>query len=346
MRKRRIILSAGGTGGHLFPAQAVAEVLCEHELLFVAGGLSENRFFDPSRFNFEEIQTATFSASKPIEMLRGGRRILKGMRQSRKILRAFAPDVVVGFGSFYTLPLLLAAKQRKVPIILHEQNAVPGKVNRLFSRFAHTTALTFPVQIRGATRLVHFPLRRRQQAHDPWSYFGLEKGRPTLLVFGGSQGALRLNALFLEALPHLSRFQVLHFTGRHQGGIEEHYKGLPHCVKTFEPHLLEAMRIADLAICRAGASTIAELTETETPALLIPFPYATDNHQEINARHFAGGEVLLERELTGLKLAEAINTFPIERKKKEIAEFKQKRNLLHLSDVIQDVLGGISPLQK
>lgn len=273
-------------------------------------------------------------------MLRGSRRILMGMRQSRKILRDFAPDVVVGFGSFYTLPLLLAAKQRKIPIILHEQNAVPGKVNRLLSRFAHTTTLTFPVQIRGATRLVHFPLRPRCKAEDPWKDFGLEKGRRTLLVFGGSQGARRLNELFLEALPYLSGFQVLHFTGTQVEGVEKHYENIPHCVRAFEPNLLEAMRIADLAICRAGASTIAELTETETPAILIPFPYATDNHQEKNARHFPGGEVFLEKDLTGKKLAETINAFPLEEKRRQIRQFKQKRNLMHLSDVIQDVLNG------
>lgn len=340
MGKKRIILSAGGTGGHLFPAQAVARELSEHEILFVAGGLSENGFFDRSRFEYKEIHTATFTTSKPLEMLKGGRKILKGLRESRKILRDFSPDIVVGFGSFYTLPLLLAAKQRKIPIILHEQNAVPGKVNRLFSRFAHTTTLTFPVQIRGATRMVHFPLRPPREMQDPWKYFGLEQGKPTLLVFGGSQGARRLNELFLEALPLLSKFQVLHFYGKHSTGIEEHYKGILSCVRSFDPNLQLAMEIADLAVCRAGASTIAELTATETPAILIPFPFATDNHQEKNARYFPGGEVLLEKDLTGEKLAGAINAFPLEEKRKEIREFKQKRNLMHLSDVIQDVLSN------
>jgi UDP-N-acetylglucosamine--N-acetylmuramyl-(pentapeptide) pyrophosphoryl-undecaprenol N-acetylglucosamine transferase len=343
MRKKRIILSAGGTGGHLFPAQAVAETLCEHEVLFVGGGLSQNRFFDGSRFNFEEIHSATFSPSNPLQMFRGGRLIFKGMQRSRKIIRDFAPDVVVGFGSFHTLPLLLAAKQQKIPIILHEQNAVPGKVNRLFSRFAHTTALTFPVQIRGPTRLVHFPLRSNHEENDPWEIFGLEKGRPTLLVFGGSQGARRLNELFLEALPHLKEFQVLHFTGMPIEGIEEHYKSIPHCVKPFESNLLQAMRIADLAVCRSGASTIAELIETETPAILIPFPYATDNHQEKNAHFFTSGQVMLEKNLSGEKLAKAINTFPIEEKKSQFRLFKQKRNLMHLSEVIQNFLENSSP---
>lgn len=272
-------------------------------------------------------------------MLRASKHILKGVRQSHKIVRTFSPDVVVGFGSFYTLPLLLAAKLCKVPLILHEQNAVLGKVNRLFSRFAHTTALTFPVSLRGPTRLVDFPLRPMESELDPWDYFGLEKGRSTLLVFGGSQGAARLNELFFEALPFLKEFQILHFTGK-KGEEPSHkaYNGMPYCVKAFEPHLPLAMRIADLAIARAGASTIAELTQTETPAILIPFPYATDNHQEKNARYFPGGEVFLEKDLTGEKLAQVIKTFPVEEKKKQIQQFKQKRQLMPLTDVIQEII--------
>jgi len=274
-----------------------------------------------------------------MQLFRGGRLIFKGMRQSGKILRSFEPDVVVGFGSFYTLPLLLAAKREKIPIILHEQNAIPGKVNRLFSRFAHATAITFPVQIHGHTELVRFPLRK-QKEQDPWEYFGLEKGKPTLLVCGGSQGAVRLNELFLEALPRLSGYQVLHFTGKNSEVHEEDYGGIAHCVKQFEPNLPLAMQIADLAITRAGASTIAELTETETPAILIPFPYATDNHQEKNAQHFVGGEVYLEKDLTGEKLAEVITRFPLKEKQKQIQEYKRNRNLKHLSDVIQDVINN------
>lgn len=145
MSKKKIILSAGGTGGHLFPAQVIASELKKScEVLFVGGGLSKSRYFQRDLFSFEEICCATFSLSKPWKIIQGGKTIFKGLIESRKILREFKPDIVVGFGSFYTLPILIAAIWAKIPIVLHEQNAIPGKVNRLFSRFAKMTAITFP----------------------------------------------------------------------------------------------------------------------------------------------------------------------------------------------------------
>lgn len=324
----------------MFPAQVVAEALSNHHILFVGGGLKENRFFDHSHFASQEISTATFRFSNPIKMASGGCSIIKGIWQSRKILLDFMPDLVVGFGSFHTLPLLLAATHLKIPLILYEQNAILGKVNRLFSRFAKITTLNFPIKIAGNSQLVHFPLRHRKKIEDPWRYFGLKKGRPTLLIFGGSQGAARLNEIFLDAIPFLSAFQFLHFTGSKWKADKELYKNTIHYLKPFEPNLMEAMSIADLAICRAGAATLSELIASETPAVLIPFPHATDNHQEINARYFPGGEVLLEKDLNGKKLSEVIHRFPIEAKRKEIQTFKKKQNSLHLADVIEGVLYG------
>ncbi|MCH9627424.1 MAG: UDP-N-acetylglucosamine--N-acetylmuramyl-(pentapeptide) pyrophosphoryl-undecaprenol N-acetylglucosamine transferase [Chlamydiales bacterium] len=311
-------------------------------MLFVAGGLNKNRFFDRSRYPYKEIDTATFRFSKPVQVLLRSGHIVKGVQQSRQIVRSFAPDAIVGFGSYYTLPLLVAGVWQKVPIILHEQNTVPGKVNRLLSRFAKTTAITFPESstwLRGKTQLVPFPLRP-QPSGDPWSYFGLEKGKPTLLVFGGSQGADHLNTLFLDALPYLSDYQILHFTGKACDKIEPLYqkRGPQYCVKPFEPMMHLAMQIADLAVTRAGASTLAELLDQQTPALLIPFPYATDNHQEKNARHFVGGEVYLEKELTAEKLAEAILRFPIKEKKEAMDTLKHKQTHISLAQVIEEVI--------
>ncbi len=311
-------------------------------MLFVAGGLGKNRFFDRSRYAYKEIDSATFSFSKPLQVVRGSGHIVRGMHKSRQIVRSFAPDAIVGFGSYYTLPLLLAGLWEKVPIVLHEQNTVPGKVNRLLSRFAKKTAITFPESsswLRGDTQLVHFPLRSQPKG-DPWSYFGLERGKPTLLVFGGSQGADRLNSLFLEALPRLSHYQILHFTGKACDTIEPLYqkRSARYCMKPFEPMMHLAMQIADLAVTRAGASTLAELMDQQTPALLIPFPFATDNHQEKNARHFVGGQVVLEKDLTAEKLVDAILSFPIQEKKEAMNAFKQKQTLTSLAQVIEEVI--------
>src|ERR1700722_8627470 len=267
--KKRVILSAGGTGGHLFPAQSLAEELCECEILFVAGGLETNSYFNRGCYSFEEVSCATFSFSKPMQFLQSCIAIYKGVQRSRKIVRRFAPHLVVGFGSFFTLPLLIAALLEKVPIVLHEQNAIPGKVNRLFSLFAHTITITFPMTRgllkgkagKGAIEVL-FPIRKKSaiKREESWEYFGLSPSIPTLLVFGGSQGAAHLNALFLDALEHLTclSLQVLHFTGT-QARAEEAKKRyaskkIDAVVKSFEPHMDRAMQIADFAISRAGAA--------------------------------------------------------------------------------------------
>lgn len=280
--------------------------------------------------------------------MRKGGKIIKGMGQGFSILRRFSPDVIVGFGSFYTLPVLLAALIRKVPIVLHEQNAIPGKVNRLFSRFAHTTAITFPESayyLKGNKVEVTFPLSKRKEV-SAWDYFALTPGKPTLLIFGGSQGAYQLNALFLESVDKIVfPVQILHFTGKH-GSVDEakkRYKtlGIPHCVKEFEPCMHAALQIADMALSRAGAATISELIETETPAILIPFPFASENHQEKNGEHFVkkvqGGWMHLEKTLTAEKLAKSITQF-LEKellvKKKNIQSFKKEHQIYELSHLI------------
>lgn len=284
-------------------------------------------------------------------MMGKGVKIIKGFTQSHTIFRQFRPDVVVGFGSFFTLPVLLAALLHKVPIILHEQNAIPGKVNRLFSRFAHTTAITFPESahyLKGETVEVMFPLREksRRKEKSPFDYFGLNPNRRILLVFGGSNGATRLNDLFLGSVKNLSpSFQVLHFTGK-QLEVEkakDQYRalGISCCVKAFEPCMDLAMQIADLAVCRAGASTICELIKSETPAILVPFPYATENHQVKNGEHFVkkvgGGTLFLEANLKANQLAIIIKNFfekELLIKKENIQFYKKNHHSQKLSDLI------------
>jgi UDP-N-acetylglucosamine--N-acetylmuramyl-(pentapeptide) pyrophosphoryl-undecaprenol N-acetylglucosamine transferase len=353
--KRKVILSAGGTGGHLFPAQSLALALSEWEVLFTAGGLGCNRYFDRKRFAFEEIECATFSFANPLQVLKGCGKIVEGVRQGRKILNRFAPDLVVGFGSFFTLPLLIAATLEKVPFILHEQNAIFGKVNRLFSPFAHTVAITFPgtreyLNKKARKRAVEviFPLREKTTStkEESWEYFGLTPSSPTLLVFGGSQGAARLNSLFLEAVASLPHLQVLHFTGNEESAAEakRRYRalGINACVKPFEPCMDRAMQIADFAITRAGAATLAELIEYELPALLIPYPFATGNHQEKNGSHFAsqvkGGKMYKEKELEPALLANIISRqlSSLHEMKKNIADYKQQRQTRQLAELIED----------
>ncbi len=144
LKKKRIILSAGGTGGHLYPAQALARELEEEaDLLFVASNLSKNRFFDQT-FPYQDISAGPIPFSQPLRALKGLMACTRGFFEALRLLKKFEPSVVVGFGSFHTLPLLAAAKFKNIPIVLHEQNAILGKVNRLFAPSAALTCFTFP----------------------------------------------------------------------------------------------------------------------------------------------------------------------------------------------------------
>ena len=355
--KKRAVLSAGGTGGHLFPAQSLAEALPDWEILFVAGGLLTNRYFNRELFRFEEVPCATFSLTNPIQMCKGFGKICSGVRKSRKILNGFNPDVVIGFGSFFTLPVLVAASLMRKPIIIHEQNAIPGKVNRLFAPWAHAIAITFPLSRfylnkKTAQKSVEviFPQRKRTLSTDleAWDYFGLTPClKPLLLVFGGSQGATRLNALFLEALPRLPPIQVLHFTGSESQAVcaRARYQELnmDACVKPFETRMDLAMRIADCGVTRAGAATVCELIDHNLPALLIPFPFATENHQERNAEHFVsivkGGKMYKENELDAVLLADCIVQQLADREtiRDNIKNYKHQRRAVQLADLIKGI---------
>ncbi|NGX60567.1 MAG: UDP-N-acetylglucosamine--N-acetylmuramyl-(pentapeptide) pyrophosphoryl-undecaprenol N-acetylglucosamine transferase [Chlamydiae bacterium] len=320
--------------------------------MFLGSSLSKNSFFDAASFPYREVDSATFSLSRPKEVLRGGKKIVNGFRQSRRFFREFSPDLVVGFGSFYTLPVLLAAKAEKIPIVLYEQNAIPGKVNRLFSRFSLETWITFPDSrdyLKGEAREVIFPRLIREEGLDPWEYFGLKEGTTTLLIYGGSQGASRLNSLATEALSLFSSpFQVLHFTGKEEETVTYsafyEKKGITACVRTFEFRIDLALSIADLAITRAGAGTIADLIESTTPAILLPFPFASENHQEANARFFVekvgGGGLLVETGLTGGELFFAIDHLFKYRKEKQerILRVKEGRSLPHIHELLEELL--------
>jgi UDP-N-acetylglucosamine--N-acetylmuramyl-(pentapeptide) pyrophosphoryl-undecaprenol N-acetylglucosamine transferase len=338
---KRIIITAGGTGGHIFPAIALGKQLMAAdgslELLYVGGNLDINPYFDKDLFRYQAISCATFINKSPWETLKASYKILKGIKQSCKIINDYRPDMVVGFGSYYTLPMLLAAKAKEIPFILHEANSVPGKVNRCLAKYASFVGIHFPDTaslLVGKTYEVGMPLRPEYhkggnssaKAHE---FFGLEKERDTILAFGGSQGALNLNNLVSEALiQHLKhakeQWQIVHLTGDASSSqfLKEEYRkaGIKACVKPFETHMELAWQAADISITRAGAGSIAEQLEFEVPGILIPYPYATDNHQEKNAAFLVekvGGALRCqEKELNAFHLAGDIESFTLEKRKK------------------------------
>ena len=212
---KKIVFAAGGTGGHLFPAQALAEQLLRQkadiELLFAGAKLSENTYFDKTKFAYQDIISATPFRGGLLKALKSLAILFRGIRESIRFLNQQKPDVVVGFGSFHAFPVLCAAALKRIPIILFESNAIPGKVIRLFSKRALLTGIFFSEaqnHLKGKTVDVEIPkknIHSRTTMHQQEArrLFQLDPNRLTLLVFGGSQGAKNINQLVIDLVPLL-----------------------------------------------------------------------------------------------------------------------------------------------
>lgn len=331
MSSKRVLITAGGTGGHLYPAQALAQQLKKLssplDVLFVAGGLASNRYFDRSSFPFHEIVSTPLLSKNPIKTLKGLSHLILGVKQSIAILKRYRPDVVVGFGSYFTVPILLAAKWLKIPIILHEANSIPGKANKWLAPLATTIAYHFPstaAHFKQQSVEVGLPLREGYHLNaisrdEALAYYRLQPDRQILLVCGGSQGARAINQLIQECLPVIRNLslQVIHLTGDEKKAAElvavyREYE-ISAVVKPFESQMQMAWRAASGFVGRSGASTMAEAVEFEVPGILIPYPHATDNHQEKNADFLVetvgSAWKLIEQKTTPKKLSETLCSF-------------------------------------
>lgn len=312
-----VVIAAGGTGGHVFPAEALASMLLPtYEVVFLGHALSGNAFFDRNTFAYKDVLSSSFQKKQPLRFFSS---VIRGVIQAWRFLRALRPAVVVGFGSFHSFPVLVAAKVLRIPIVLFEPNAYPGRVNRWFSRWAEITAVQFgqaTAFLQGQCQEVLPPLRQGKssvQKEDPWDYFGLQKQKKTFLIFGGSQGALALCQKVLDALALMQEehYQVIHLVGTKvdRAEIQAQYEAMrmQACVKAFETRMDLAWQIADVAVCRSGAATLAELLAWEVPAILIPYPYAVDDHQRHNAQFWVqtvgGGAMIEEKDFTTERLS-------------------------------------------
>ena len=320
----RLLVAGGGTGGHLFPGLALGEeVKTRHprnDVLFVGSARGiEAREVPKAGYPLELIDVGPLKRMGLAGFLKGLLRLPRALWQSVKILRRFDPDVVVGVGGFSSGPVLLAAWFLRKPTAIQEQNALPGFTNRTLGWFVDAVFIAFP-QAEAAfpsrkTHLLGNPIRRAFL--DNYLHTKPATDRLSLLVTGGSQGAHALNLKVAEALEILApqigrRIQVFHQTGtKDQPEIAARYEklrssGLVAEAVAFIDDMARAYGDADLLVCRAGATTIAELTVCKKAAILVPFPFAADDHQTVNARSLvtSGAAILLpERDLTGEKLA-------------------------------------------
>ncbi len=319
----RVVIAGGGTGGHLFPAIAIARELCSRpggaEIRFVTGRRKlESEVV--ARYGFRQT-SIDVEGLKGRGWKRGAVTAMKlpwSFYQALSIIRGFSPHLAVGVGGYSSGPVCLAARWMGVPCAIQEQNSFPGLTNRLLSRVADRVFVSFEESkahlASSAVLWTGNPVRKEllEQAGSGRK----EDQRFCILVVGGSQGAKAVNEAFLSALAILVRegkdVRVIHQTGeadfdRVAGGYRE--KGLTGEVNPFIQDMAWAYAQADLVVSRAGATTLSELTALGKPSILIPYPYAANNHQELNARstvEAGGAEMILQGELSGERLARVL----------------------------------------
>ncbi|MFM2152688.1 MAG: hypothetical protein RL199_1123 [Pseudomonadota bacterium] len=321
--KLKWMIAGGGTGGHLFPGIALAqEVSTRHpdnEVLFVgtARGL-ETTIVPREGYRLELIDVQGLKGKGLGGLVRGLVRIPSAMWQAVRILRRERPQLVIGVGGYASGPVVLAAALMGIRTAVQEQNALPGFTNKLLGRFVDAVFIAFPEAApfftRRKTHLLGNPIRRALL--DNFLQPKVHGGRFTLLVTGGSQGAHKLNLHVVGAMRDLGErakvLQVIHQTGtRDRDEVARSYRelGIDAEVVDFIQDMPAAYARADLVVCRAGAATLAELSVARKASILVPFPFAADNHQEVNARSMvdAGASLMFrEAELDAAKLSGAI----------------------------------------
>ena len=366
----KIIVSGGGTGGHIYPALSFINYLKTVEpdvsVLYIGTqkGL-ESKIVPENGIDFQTIDIQGFKRSLSPENFKTVYKFLKSVSDAKKIIKAFQPDIVIGTGGYVAGPVIYAAAKLKIPTIVHEQNSIPGVTNKFLSRYATRVALAF--QEAGSffpsKKTVFTGNPRAQEVADltdtrhVLSQYGLKTDKKTIVIFGGSRGALKINTAVVEALPELSKkdYQILYASG-------EIYYNDPEFSEIFETYnqkenikivpyinnMVEVLNDANLILSRAGATSLAEITALGLPSILVPSPYVTADHQTKNAEALenAGAAIMIKNaELTGISIVGAIDSLLLD----DVTYRKMAENALRegvpdacdrIYQVLKDVLNG------
>ncbi len=331
-RSLRVVIAGGGTGGHLFPGIAMAQEFMtrnpSNRILFVGTGKSfELSVLSETGFNHARITAEGIKGRRLRERALSVSKIPKGIIESLFILKRFKPDIVIGVGGYAAGPLVIAAWMMGMRIALHEQNIFPGMTNRMLFRFAHRIYVSFEGTTVGShrdnVRLTGNPVRKAilesAQSQKITSVPDMATDQLfNVLIIGGSQGAHSINMALIQAINGIEdkdRLFIVHQTGakdeeRVQKAYADH--AVYSTVRAFFDDMDKRYQDADLVICRAGATTVAEVTAMGKGVIFIPFPHAADNHQFLNARSLetaGAAELICEKDLSGDILAERINFY-------------------------------------
>ena len=324
-----IVISGGGTGGHIYPAVGLAQAIVQLEpgigICFIGGANRlESAIIPQHGFRFLPISVAGFPRKLTWKWFPVIGKACRGFAQSLQFLSKLKPNVVVGTGGYVSGPVLFAASRLRIPTVIQEQNASAGLTNRVLARWAkmaylafHSAADGFPGEI---VKITGNPIRPQiasfASSSAIYEKLGLDPNLKTIFIMGGSQGAHPINQVVISMLPELAPYhrhlQLIHQTGKTDyQQVREHYAGslLKHLVQPYFDSIGEVYSITDLMVCRAGGMTISEITACGLPAIFIPLPSTPGNNQELNAKVVAdsgAGLVLNQQTLTGRLLAEQI----------------------------------------
>lgn len=353
----KLLIAAGGTGGHIFPGVSVAEAFIEnrgHEVVFTGTSYGlEERLIPSLGFRLVKIEARPFSGRNPLSKARTLFTLIKGVIQARRVIKAEKPDAILGMGGFTSVPVLLAGLYTHVPCFLHEQNVYPGMANRFLSGRARTTFISFAdtAAFLRARSIVHTgnPIRKTMRGKRAEK----RDGNFNIFVFGGSRGARTINEGVLALLPYLEAYRrtgIYHQTGSDDfARVAAAYEGssTTHEVFPFTDQMEKYYNLADIVISRAGASTIFELSYFGKPAILVPYPFAAGGHQWKNAsavEKAGGGYVLGNSEVSGEKFYTALTE--LRENPDVLARMREGIRSIYVEDaeqrVIREIEAGVS----
>ena len=357
----KVIIAAAGTGGHINPALAIANKIKQEEpnskIVFIGTdrGL-ENDLVPRAGYELKTIDAYGFNRKISIDNIKKIYKTFKSIKQVKKIIEEVKPDIMIGTGGYICVPVGLAASKESVPIVLHESNAFPGVAIKILSKKANTILLGFEdakkripkaknvVVVGNPTKVKKLNLTQKQK-EDIINKIGLNTNKPILLVFGGSQGAQRINESLINIInEHLNaNYQIIWATGPNQyDEIKTKLKSLNISINNIKdvkilPYIYnmeEVMNCADLVVSRSGAMTITEISVVGKPSIFIPFPYATENHQEYNARvleNVNAAKIILDSKLDEKILNSTINEIINDKSKME--EMGKNAHKVSIKDV-------------
>jgi UDP-N-acetylglucosamine--N-acetylmuramyl-(pentapeptide) pyrophosphoryl-undecaprenol N-acetylglucosamine transferase len=347
-----VIISGGGTGGHIYPALSLIHEIQKQEpesaflYLGARNGL-EQEIVMRENIPFQSLVITGFKRKISLQNIKTVMNFFRAVAKAKRLIRTFSPDVVIGTGGYVAGPVVYAAAKLDVPTVIHEQNSVPGLTNKFLSRYVDRVAVSmeeaaafFPqgkCVFTGNPRASEILNGDENKAYETT---GLNPGKKTVLIFGGSRGARPVNEAVLSLLKKMGDkpYQILYVTGEvHYDKVMEEVQhiGLPVnvIIKPFLHNMPDVLAASDLVVSRAGATTIAELTALGLPSILIPSPYVTNNHQEKNARALekhGAAIVLLENELNGDRLLDEIDE--ILTNEQHLTNMKQSAKALGVPD--------------